>query len=239
MHAAGFDLRANTVADCTDKAAQLEWLDPKLIWFVQGDTGDTERHVLCEMTVPPSSARHDHRRVRHKRGAVPRAAGLRHGPPRNPAPPRPPPGTARRGGRPPHCRASSLQWWTERDSPCAISFQSIRCLSAAAGPPRPPGRRRAPAAGDPPPPAPPLLREGEREERRGRGEGAGSALEPSVIKPEGTSQQRQRCRGLCCPPFSPLPCPPLAQQQLLCDAGAEGLAAERYLAALDAALPDS
>ena len=74
---------------------------------------------------------------------------------------------------------------------------------------------------------------------RGRGKGAGSALEPSVIKPEGTSQQRQRCRGLCCPPFSPLPCPPLAQQLLLCDARAEGLAAERYLAALDAALPDS
>jgi SAM-dependent methyltransferase len=40
MHAAGFDLRADAVADCTDKAARLKWLDPKLVRFVQGDMRD-------------------------------------------------------------------------------------------------------------------------------------------------------------------------------------------------------
>jgi hypothetical protein len=178
MHAAGFDLRANTVADCTDKAAQLEWLDPKLIWFVQGDTGDTERHVLCEMTVPPSSARHDHRRVRHKRGAVPRAAGLRHGPPRNPAPPAHPPARPGVGGgllTAAPLRCSGGLSVTVRAPFHFIPFGACLLLQARPGRRgRPPAPAARPAGAARPPqviplPLLPLSYERERE-RRGEGE---------------------------------------------------------------------
>ena len=45
MHAAGFDLRASAVADCTDKAAQLEWLDVDRVRFCQGDMRDVHKLV--------------------------------------------------------------------------------------------------------------------------------------------------------------------------------------------------